>query len=162
MPERPPLYKQETDYSCVPACLRMVLASLGVFTSEQELRELCDCTVLEGTSALKAVDAARALGFKGTRKRNLIFDDLMSELERGLFPIAYMATLLPPHALVQKHAAVVIAIQGDEIKALDPARGEVAFSKDEFLAEWNSYAPTRDPDRRGCLLTPFGRGVDPA
>jgi len=59
----------------------MVLASLGVFKTEQELRELCDCTVLEGTSALKAVDAARASGFKNTRKRNLIFDDLISELE---------------------------------------------------------------------------------
>lgn len=74
MPETPPFDKQETDYSCVPACLRMVLASLGVFKTEQELRELCDCTVLEGTSALKAVDAARASGFKNTQKRNLIFD----------------------------------------------------------------------------------------
>ena len=138
MPESPPLYKQETDYSCVPACLRMVLASLGVFKTEQELRELCDCTVLEGTSALKAVDAARGSGFKGSRKRNLIFDDLISELERGLFPIAYVATLLPPHAFAQKHALVVIAIEGDEVRALDPARGDIAFSKDEFLAEWDS------------------------
>ena len=138
MPESPPFYKQETDYSCVPACLRIVLASLGVFKTEQELRELCDCTLLEGTSALKAVDAARAAGFKGTRKRNLTFDDLMSELERGLFPIAYVETLLPPHAFAQSHALVVIAIERDEVKALDPARGEIAFSKDGFLAEWNS------------------------
>lgn len=138
MPESPPFYKQETDYSCVPACLRIVLASLGVFKSEQELRELCDCTVLEGTSALKAIDAVRALGFKGTRKRNLTFDDLISELGRGLFPIAYVETLLPPHAFAQSHALVVIAIEGDEVKALDPERGEITFSKNEFLAEWNS------------------------
>jgi ATP-binding cassette subfamily B protein len=137
MPESPPFYKQETDYSCVPACLRIVLASLGVFKTEQELRELCDC-VLEGTSALKAVDAARASGFKSTRKRNLIFDDLISELERGLFPIAYVKTLLPPHAFAESHALVVIAIERDEVRALDPARGEIAFTKDEFLVEWNS------------------------
>lgn len=116
----------------------MVLASLGVFKTEQELRESCDCTVLEGTSALKAVDAARASGFRGARKRNLTFDDLISELERGLFPIAYVETQLPPHGFAQSHALVVIAIEGDEVKALDPARGEIAFSKDEFLAEWNS------------------------
>ena len=138
MPESPPFYKQETDYSCVPACLRIVLSSLGVFKTEQELRELCDCTVLEGTSALKAVDAARASGFRGTRKQNLIFDDLISELARGLFPIAYVEALLPPHAFAQSHALVVIAIDGDEVRAIDPARGEIAFSKDEFLAEWNS------------------------
>jgi predicted double-glycine peptidase len=130
MAESPPFYRQETDYSCVPACLRIVLASLGVFKTERELRELCDCTVLEGTSALKAVDAARASGFKGTRKLNLTFDDLLSELERGLFPIAYVETLLPLHAFAQSHALVVIAIEGDEVKTLDPARGEIIFSKD--------------------------------
>jgi len=138
MPDSPPFYKQETDYSCVPACLRMVLASLGVFKTEQQLRELCDCTVLEGASALKAVDAARASGFKRTRKRNLIFDDLISELERGLFPIAYVKALLPPHAFAQSHALVVIAVEGDAVRALDPAHGEIAFSKDEFLVEWSS------------------------
>jgi predicted double-glycine peptidase len=138
MPESPPFYKQETDYSCVPACLRIVLASLGVFKTEHELRELCDCTVLEGTSALKALDAARASGLRGTRKGNLTFDNLISELERGLFPIAYVETLLPPHAFAQSHALVVIAVEGDEVRALDPARGEIAFSKDEFLVEWNS------------------------
>lgn len=115
----------------------MVLASLGVFKSEEELREMCDCTTLEGTGALKAVDAARASGFSGTRKRNLIFDDLIAELERGLFPITYVEMSLPPHKFAQKHALVVIGIEGDEIRALDPARGEIAFSKDEFLVEWN-------------------------
>ena len=115
-----------------------MLASLGVFKTEHELRELCDCTMLEGTSALKAVDAARASGFRGTRKRNLIFDDLKSELARGLFPIAYVEALLPPYVFDQSHALVVIAIEGDEVRALDPARGEIVFSKDEFLAKWNS------------------------
>lgn len=138
MPESPPFHKQETDYTCVPACLRMVLASLGIFKTEQELRELCDCTSLEGTSALKAVDAARAAGFRGTRKQNLILDDLISELERGLFPIAYVETLLPPHGFAQSHALVVIAIEGDKVRALDPARGLIALSKDEFLAEWDA------------------------
>lgn len=140
MPERPPLYKQETDYSCVPACLRMVLALLGVLKKEQELRELCDCTMLEGTDALKAVDAARASGFNDTRKRNLSFDELKLELDRGLFPIAYVEALMPSPAVAQSHALVVIAIEEDEVKALDPARGEITLSKEEFLGEWT---PTR-------------------
>jgi ABC-type bacteriocin/lantibiotic exporter with double-glycine peptidase domain len=38
----------------------------------------------------------------------------------------------------QSHALVVIAIEQDEVKAIDPARGEIALSKDEFLTEWNS------------------------
>ncbi len=38
---RPPFYKQEKDNSCLPACLRMVLAAGDVFLSEQQARELC-------------------------------------------------------------------------------------------------------------------------
>jgi ABC-type bacteriocin/lantibiotic exporter with double-glycine peptidase domain len=49
----------------VPACLRTVLASFGLDIPESELRTLCDTTIF-GTAALKAVDAARALGFTGT------------------------------------------------------------------------------------------------
>jgi hypothetical protein len=54
--------QQETRYSCVPACLRIVLAHLGLTLTETELRTLCDCTPF-GTDALKAVDAVRQLGF---------------------------------------------------------------------------------------------------
>ncbi|MBD2772913.1 cysteine peptidase family C39 domain-containing protein [Iningainema tapete] len=55
-------HKQETPYSCVPACLRMMLSAFEVDISEAQLRELCDCTPF-GTEALKAVDAVRELGF---------------------------------------------------------------------------------------------------
>ena len=43
MPSIPPLYRQETPYSYVPSCLRMVLASLGHEVAEATLRTLCDC-----------------------------------------------------------------------------------------------------------------------
>ncbi len=43
MPVRPPYYKQETEYSCMAACLRMVLEHLGVVKTEKELRVLTDC-----------------------------------------------------------------------------------------------------------------------
>ena len=62
MPLKPPFHKQETRYSCVPACLRMVLGSFGVDLSESALRVHCDCMPY-GTDALMAVDAARALAW---------------------------------------------------------------------------------------------------
>lgn len=138
MPERPPFYKQETEYSCVPACLRMVLASLGVIKTEQELREMCDCTTLEGAAALKMIDAARALGFTETRKQNLSLDDLEYELERGLFPITYVGVSTSASKLPEKHAVVVVAIEGDQVQTLDPARGEIILSREEFFVEWNA------------------------
>ena len=75
MPLKPPFLKQETRYSCVPACLRMVLSSPGLDVPEAELRARCDCTAF-GTDALKAVDAVRQLGFPGTAKYNLSLDEL--------------------------------------------------------------------------------------
>jgi hypothetical protein len=51
-------HKIETPYSCVPACLRMVLSAFEVDMSEAELRQLGNCTLF-GTEALKAVDAIR-------------------------------------------------------------------------------------------------------
>lgn len=67
MPSKLQFHKQETPDSCVPACIRMVLLTMGTDISEAELRERCDCTIF-GTTALLAVDALRALGFTHSRK----------------------------------------------------------------------------------------------
>ena len=67
MQSKLPFYRQEKPYSCVPACLRMVLAAKGYAVSESVLRERCDCTFL-GTDALTAVDALRAMGFSNSSK----------------------------------------------------------------------------------------------
>ncbi len=84
-----PFYRQETPDSCVPACLRMVLAGLGVDRPEGLLRQMCDCTVL-GTDALNAVDAARNLGFPLAHKENLSMAQLITVLQSGCFPIVYV------------------------------------------------------------------------
>src|SRR5436853_4878509 len=109
MPDKPRFYKQETDYSCAPACLRMVLEALGVSKTEEELRDLSDCTAL-ATYAFNLVEAARALGFTATRKFNLDLDELKEQLERGFYPIVYVHARLLPDKPLQEHATVVIAI----------------------------------------------------
>jgi ABC-type bacteriocin/lantibiotic exporter with double-glycine peptidase domain len=92
MPLKPLFYKQETPYSCVPACVRMVLTRFGRELSEAELRALCDCTPF-GTEALNAVDAVRQLGFVGTGKYTLSTDELAAQVRRGLSPIVFVSTL---------------------------------------------------------------------
>lgn len=135
MPVKPPLYLQKTEYSCAPACLRMVLASFGVLKTEQELCVLCDCNAW-GTDAFKLVEAARNLGFTNTRKYNLTWDELKAELDRGLYPIVYIRTQLAPDTLFQEHAIVVTEITKDEVRILDPTRGETSFLQTNFLHEW--------------------------
>jgi len=80
----------------------MVLASLSVFKTEQELRDLCDCVYkwikgsgkYPGTDPFLLAEEARKAGFAKTRKYNLTFDELRSELDRGLYPIVFIRTNL--------------------------------------------------------------------
>ncbi len=52
---KPPYFSQTYEFSCVPTCLKMVLAVLNVDKSEAELRSLCDC------------DETRHISFKGSQ-----------------------------------------------------------------------------------------------
>ncbi len=73
----------------MPACLRTVLASFGLDVSGSELRTPCDTNSF-GAAALKAVDAARALGFAGTAKHNLTLEELAAAVNAGLYPIVFV------------------------------------------------------------------------
>ncbi len=134
MPSKPPFFNQELKYSCVPACLRMVLASFGLNLTEPELREMCDCTVF-GTDALKAVDAVRRLGFANSVKHNLQFSELRTLVENGHFPIAYV-NLEPIDVFDDEHALVVTQISDVAVSVHDPLRGEREIPIESFLSAW--------------------------
>jgi hypothetical protein len=67
---KPPFYRQETRYSCAPACLRMVLGAFGVHADEEQLRHLTDCSPL-GTDAFQLIEAARQFGLTASRTYTL-------------------------------------------------------------------------------------------
>jgi ABC-type bacteriocin/lantibiotic exporter with double-glycine peptidase domain len=134
---KPPFRKQETRYSCAPACLRMVLGGLGVELDEARLRALTDCTQL-GTEAFQLVEAARRLGFSASRKYTLAsVDELSRLLEEGLFPIVYV-DLWPLRGgrSGQFHSLVVVGVEPDGVVVLDPLSGESRLARDDFEAAW--------------------------
>lgn len=134
LPSKLPFYKQETSDSCVPACLRMVFSSIGFEISEAELRLLCDCT-FEGTTALKAVDAARKLGFPGTRKYNLSLTELDKLLADGVPPIVFVE-MYPIAGIFQVHALIVTQITPFSIQVIDPEIGERVLPTQVFRTAW--------------------------
>lgn len=139
MPDRPPVHIQETPYSCAPACLLMVLSAFGISKTEEELRVLCNCSGVpgwEGTLALDLVDAARKLGFTGSRKYRMDLEDLRAELGRGVFPIAYIRTQLGADQPFQQHAVVVVEVSETSVYVNDPWRGEFTFSIPQFTEDW--------------------------
>jgi ABC-type bacteriocin/lantibiotic exporter with double-glycine peptidase domain len=134
MKSKPQFYQQETRYSCVPACLRIVLSSFGLNISEPEVRNLCDCTPF-GTEALKVVDAARQLGFSQSSKYTLSIDELETMVANGNYPIV-LVNLIPIDGIVDSHALVVIEMNRTIVKVFDPLSGERILPYETFFAAW--------------------------
>jgi len=112
----------------------MVLSSFGLDVGEKELRALCDCTVF-GTDALKAVDAARRLGFPNTTKNNLVIDELMALVRSDQFPIVFLS-LAPIDGFDDQHAAIIVEMNESDVVILDPIYGERVLPVDIFELAW--------------------------
>jgi ABC-type bacteriocin/lantibiotic exporter with double-glycine peptidase domain len=113
----------------------MVLLGFGQDVSEAELRQLCDCTFV-GTGALKAVYAARQLGFPGTTKHNLTLKELAGVVADGYFPIVYI-DMKPITSIYEPHALVVTGVNDFSVEVIDPAFGEEGIlPRSVFYAAW--------------------------
>jgi ABC-type bacteriocin/lantibiotic exporter with double-glycine peptidase domain len=121
----------------VPACLRMALSGFGLDLTEERLRELCDCSPLFGTEAMRAVDAARGLGFAGTAKYTLRYEELRSLVEGGRYPIAYIS-LEAIGGTEESHAVVVIEADDEAVTVYDPLHGERRLPRQSFSTGWAS------------------------
>ena len=134
MISKPLFYRQETPESCVPTCLRMILAGFEIYYAEAELRQMCDCTVF-GTEALQAVEATRSLGFVNTSKYNLTLDDLETLLLNKCYPMVYVE-LQPIDQTFGTHAMVILSIDETLVHVLDPMVGERQLDRCSFEAGW--------------------------
>lgn len=113
----------------------MVLASIGLFKTEEELRASADTTFI-GTEALGIVDAAKYLGFFDSSKQNLQWQELLAVLSEGHFPIVYLRLRFNLNGPLQTHAVVVLEVSKTGVAVLDPVRGEITLSVDEFQLMW--------------------------
>lgn len=114
----------------------MVLAGFGLYLDEAELRALCDCTWL-GTDALKAVDAARSLGFAGSAKHTLNSAELEEVLAQGHFPIVFVEMALIDQSKSQ-HAFVVLNLSPSAIEVYDPEQGQRILPLETFELGWSA------------------------
>ena len=113
----------------------MVLAGLGLDLTEERLRELCDCSPLFGTEALRAVEAARGLGFAGTAKYTLRYDELRGLVEGGRFPVAYIS-MEAIAGTEESHAVVVVEADDEAVMVYDLLHGERRLSRQSFATGW--------------------------
>ena len=127
---KPPHFFQAYPFSCVPACIRMVLASLEFEITEVALRELCNCED-DGTTLSDAISGLKQLGYNKSTIDYLDIIELQEKLSAGFYPIVFLRLING-----ENHAVVVTGIFRTAIKILDPAIGEREFERQEFIKIW--------------------------
>ena len=147
-----PHFQQEREYSCLAACVRMVLAFYGEYRSEDDLRRLLK-TRVTGTSPANVMLNLPGIGFEA-----LVFDRfqpiLRQRISEGTPCIVHIWTDPLPHwqdAVV--HAVVVTDIAADTVALNDPVQAAPAtpVPLDAFLQAWAAT------DHTLILITPRKR-----
>jgi len=135
--ELPRLF-QEEDYSCVPACIRMVLLHLGYDYAESQICEVCE-TSDRGTGQNQAVAGIEKLGFTVSKLKNEPFDLLKQFLAVGKPVIVLLDVHQLPYSKSNAglHAVAVNGFDGHYISYIDPARAEeIEIPVETFLRAW--------------------------
>ena len=133
-----PPVEQEKTYTCLPACLRIVLHYLGTSLTEEEIANACNTTEA-GTTLADAVHAVHSLGFNATRIQNATLEDLMHYLNHNEPVIVLVGVENLPYGDFGTHAVTVCGFDGDEILYIDTALGqEIRLDVITFLRAWRS------------------------
>lgn len=133
-----PYFKQNRDYTCGPACLRMVLAYYGIEQDEVTLTMLCR-TTLFGTSARNIEQAALQFKLQVDYKYEATPEDLTSGLQRGVPAICFvdLSVLFDEGDKVGVHAVVVCELKENEITYHDPKQGSNQKAQvEKFMGAW--------------------------
>jgi ABC-type bacteriocin/lantibiotic exporter with double-glycine peptidase domain len=133
-----PFHAQERPYTCLPACLRMCLAYLGVEFAEDVIVAAC-ATRARGTTLGEAVDGLERLGFTGETGEARTLDWLDEQLA-GAQPVI-VALLLGDEGgsgRLTIHAVVVVGADEQRVVYHDPQLGpRQSMSREEFLDRWD-------------------------
>jgi len=136
-----PHHLQETDSSCLPACVRMVLTFLNVEQTESELRRLLRTRVY-GTSVLN-VRWLETLGLE-VQLLSGTLDEIRSAIANGQPVVVFLWTGELSHwqsedSVDYLHAVVVIGFDEAHLLVNDPAytTHPVSILRQEFLETWS-------------------------
>lgn len=142
-----PHYQQSTPYTCLPACVRMVLAFRGHQYTEAELAQLFNTIPLLGTLPDNVVSGLEAEGYHALWFENATLDRLDALLDHGWPIIVLLRAEDLPHGVAGLHAVVVIALTDEKIVFLDPMRTQATtMDVSDFFHAWSKL------DRQGIAI----------
>ena len=134
MPIALPFYPQETRYSCVPACLRMILAHMDILVDEAVLRECCHTDRL-GTTVRDTVNCIQSYDLRTFAATDATMEQLEIWLANERYLIVYL-NLFPIDTLWVLHAVVAEEVSGESVTLMDPIVGRRVVHANTFEQGW--------------------------
>lgn len=135
-----PHFKQETSYTCLPACICMVLAFLGERYTERELAEAFQTAPWLGTLPENVTSVLEEWGYTVHWFENGTTEQIARIVAQRLPVIAFVRAADLPHGVGGFHAVVIIQIDGRFVTLLDPTLDkEWQFSAKEFSQIWTKF-----------------------
>ncbi len=132
-----PHYKQSTPYTCLPACVRMILAFHGHAHTETELAQAFSTVPLLGTLPENVVSGLEAMGYHSLWFENASLERLRLLVAHGWPSIALVRAADLPHGVAGLHAVVVIDLTDDAITFLDPTQSHATrLDLSAFVRAW--------------------------
>jgi len=143
-----PSYRQGESYTCLPACIKVVLEYFGTCLAEDTIA--CACrTTPAGTIAELALDGIRTLGYDGALMERGTVGVLLSVLDAGNPVVAFVDGAELPYGTGGVHAVVVCGYEAGDVACMDPALGQhVALDIITFLRAWSGMG------YEGLLVSP--------
>lgn len=130
-----PYYEQETIYTCGPACMRMVLASLGIKKSEDQLTKLLGTNKIRGTNHRDFVSLAEKFKLRYSVNREATIHDL-----KYYYNNHYKIIVCYFHTKDKEgHYAIIRKLTPSKITLMDPIDGpRKTYSINYFNKIWSS------------------------
>ena len=131
-------YKQETDYSCFPACIRMLLDYHDIKKEEKKLRLLFHSTPLKGGSWPRVKDGLKQLNIEFELGINFSLEELKSLIQHNIPVVASIDISFFGGDEHQNHTVVVTDVSNEFVTVHDPERGEnIEIDVKQFSESWS-------------------------
>ena len=134
-----PFFRQDTDYTCGPTALQMVLKFMGDFESEKFLTKETQTSKNFGTSHEHMMEAARKEGFHSYDNHNSSIPEIKEFIKKGLPVIVNFID----QESGEGHYAVVCGFEKGKIILNDPLGVKnLKMGEQEFISNWHNAKNT--------------------
>ena len=137
---RVPHFQQTTSYTCIPACIRMVLAYYGKQHSEQDLAFAFQTVPLVGTLPENVIPVLEEWGHNIRWFERGSIEQLTKLLAQNFPVILFVRAADLPQKGTSLHALVLVQMDSRSVVLLDPTqKKELRLSIKRFIHIWTNF-----------------------